>query len=227
MDGAIGCCLTCQRPISAGYLRCYQCAQHQRAASGLLADAVVPIGYAISGGRLANDLWRYKAAPPDRAAAARVRALLLGFLREHGPCVWRAAGMARPQAVAFVPSGRGRAGEHPLRRLVLPFLRLREVPLRVRQEYAERGRGLEPGWLAAGQPGGDVLVIDDTWVSGASAQSAAVAVKLAGASRVAIVVLGRHIDPADPVLGRLGQGDALTERMPCPAHAAQTGEIAH
>jgi orotate phosphoribosyltransferase len=44
----------------------------------------------------------------------------------------------------------------------------------------------------------DVLVIDDTWVSGGSAQSVAVALKLAGARRVAVVVLGRHVNPADP-----------------------------
>ena len=44
----------------------------------------------------------------------------------------------------------------------------------------------------------DVLVVDDTWVSGGSAQSAAVALKLAGARRVAIIVLGRHINPDDP-----------------------------
>jgi adenine/guanine phosphoribosyltransferase-like PRPP-binding protein len=43
-----------------------------------------------------------------------------------------------------------------------------------------------------------VLLVDDTWVSGGSAQSAAAALKLAGARRVALVVIGRHVDPADP-----------------------------
>jgi orotate phosphoribosyltransferase len=46
--------------------------------------------------------------------------------------------------------------------------------------------------------GADVLVVDDTWVSGGSAQSTAAALKLAGARRVAVVVLGRHVNPADP-----------------------------
>jgi orotate phosphoribosyltransferase len=50
--------------------------------------------------------------------------------------------------------------------------------------------------------GADVLVVDDTWVSGGSAQSAAAALKLAGARRVAIVVLGRHVNPADPSSAR-------------------------
>jgi hypothetical protein len=51
--------------------------------------------------------------------------------------------------------------------------------------------------------GADVLLIEDSWVSGASAQSAAAALKLAGARHVAIVVIGRHIDPADPRTGTL------------------------
>src|SRR4029077_4491488 len=46
-------------------------------------------------------------------------------------------------------------------------------------------------------PGGSVLLLDDSWVSGASAQSAAAALKRAGARHVAVVVLGRHADPAD------------------------------
>lgn len=185
----------------------------------MLADAVVPIAFAVGGGRLADDLWRYKAVPPDQAAAHRLRALLLTFLRDHGPCVWRLAGMKRPRAVAFVPSGRGRLGEHPLRPLVLPFLRLPEVSLRIRPEYAERARDLEPAWLHAAPVNGGVLVIDDTWVTGASAQSAAVALKTAGASHVAVVVLGRHINLADPVTRRLTGEAPMTELMPCPVHA--------
>ena len=59
---------------------------------------------------------------------------------------------------------------------------------------------MNPGWLRVHTPvsGGDILVVDDTWVSGGSAQSTAAALKLAGARRVAIVVLGRHVNPDDP-----------------------------
>jgi orotate phosphoribosyltransferase len=61
-------------------------------------------------------------------------------------------------------------------------------------------RGVNPGWVRVRTPvtGADVLVVDDTWVSGGSAQSAAAALKAAGARRVAIVVLGRHVNPDDP-----------------------------
>jgi hypothetical protein len=38
-----------------------------------------------------------------------------------------------------------------------------------------------------------VLLIDDTWTTGANAQSAAAVLKRAGASHVAAVVIGRHL----------------------------------
>ena len=62
------------------------------------------------------------------------------------------------------------------------------------------GRALNPWRFGAGVAlaGASVLLIDDTWVSGASAQSAAVALRAAGAGHVAVVVLGRHVDPGDP-----------------------------
>ncbi|GAA2486929.1 hypothetical protein GCM10010434_032770 [Winogradskya humida] len=44
-----------------------------------------------------------------------------------------------------------------------------------------------------------VLVIDDTWTTGARVQSLAFALKAAGAVKVGAVVLGRHVNPADGV----------------------------
>jgi hypothetical protein len=197
-------CRTCRGPAGSGFARCYQCDLALREVGGLLADAVVPAGYAVRGEALAEDLRRYKsdrvAAGEAAAATARLRALLAGFLKAHGAEAWRAAGMAAgPGAVAVVPSGQGRPGPHPLLGLVrscvdLPLVRLAVVPAQVHV------RGVDPGWVRVGGPvtGADVLVIDDTWVSGGSAQSAAAALKRAGARRVAVVVLGRHVNPADP-----------------------------
>jgi hypothetical protein len=65
-------------------------------------------------------------------------------------------------------------------------------------------RGVNARWVRVASPvaGADVLVVDDTWVSGGSAQSVAAALKRSGARRVAIVVLGRHVNPADPRAGK-------------------------
>ena len=199
-------CRTCRGPVRAGYARCYQCELALSQAGGLLADAVAPIGLAVRGGPLAEDLRRYKsdrtAGAPE--AAARLRESLAAFLRDKGDALWQVAGMsAGPSAVAVVPSGQGRPGAHPLVSIVrscanLPLIRLGIVPGVIHV------RGVDADWLRVTGPaaGADVLVVDDTWVSGGSAQSAAAALKLAGARRVAVLVLGRHINPADPLSAR-------------------------
>jgi hypothetical protein len=195
-------CRTCRGPTPVGLARCYQCDLARSQAGELLADTVAPIAYAVRGGRLAGDLWRYKS---DRAgaaeSAARLGAMLAGYLADHGESVWRAAGMAAaPAAAAVVPSGRGRPGGHPLPAVVRSCVDVPLVGLSVAPQEAAHVRGVDPRWLRVDGPvaGADVLVVDDTWVSGGSAQSAAVALKLAGARRVAIIVLGRHVNPEDP-----------------------------
>lgn len=214
-------CRTCRGPAGAGFARCYQCELALSEAGGLLADAVAPAGYAVRGGPLAEDLRRYKsdraAAAEVAAATARLRELLAGFLADRGPSVWAAARMAAgPTAVAVVPSGQGRPGAHPLAGLVrscvaVPRVRLAVVPAEIHT------RGVNPHWVRVGDPvaGRDVLVVDDTWVSGGSAQSAAAALKLAGARRVAVVVLGRHVNPADPASARfLAKIGEIGEKIP-------------
>jgi hypothetical protein len=174
----------------------------------LLADAVAPVGFAVRGGPLAEDLRRYKSDRADAGergrSAARLRESLAAFLRDEGDALWRAAGMsAGPSAAAVVPSGQGRPGAHPLAGIVRACVDLPLVGLSIAGEPSHI-RGVDPGWLRAtgAVAGAEVLVVDDTWVSGGSAQSAAAALKLAGARRVAIVVLGRHVNPADPSSSR-------------------------
>jgi hypothetical protein len=198
--GLAGLCLVCRGPVRPGYARCYQCELHAQSAPGLLADTVAAAAYAVKGGPLARDLWLYKSGRDgSAAAAARVLSLLLVFLHERGPGIWRAAGVGRPSAVCAVPSGRGRPGPHPLQALVAPYLAVPWLSLRPRPGGDPWARTLDPGRFraACALPGASVLLLDDTWVSGASAQSAAVALKLAGAAAVAVVVAGRHI-PASP-----------------------------
>jgi orotate phosphoribosyltransferase len=54
---------------------------------------------------------------------------------------------------------------------------------------------LDPGRFRVPRPltGAVILLLDDTWTSGGTAQSAAVTLKRAGARSVAVVVLGRHL----------------------------------
>jgi hypothetical protein len=251
-------CEVCRGPVRPGFARCYQCHRHALLGSALLADAVVPISYAIKGTPFADDLWRYKSAPvppmsfpaptsgpaPTSAPAApavtpasaatpalvatpasaraSVLALMLAFLTDHGPCVWQRAGMPPPDRLAVVPTGAGRPGPHPLLQLVWPYLRLPGCSLALRPGRQGRDLDLDRFQVTARPAGASVLLLDDTWVSGASAQSAAAALKLAGARHVAVIVLGRHVNPDDAASAPLLAGLAAARYDPsaCAAHPA-------
>ena len=193
-------CGVCRGPAARGRARCFQCDLHRECAQASLADLVVPVAFAIKGDRLAAYLWQYKSARPPRPAtvtAGRLfRALLLVFLHDHGPCLWRAAGIGGPTQLAVVPTGRGRSGPHPLRLLVQDYLDLPWAGLTARAGQ-QRDRDLNPArYIAAVRPGAQILLLDDTWTTGSSAQSAAMALRQAGASTVVTVVLGRHVSLA-------------------------------
>jgi hypothetical protein len=256
-------CEVCRGPVRPGFARCYQCDRHALLGHGRLADAVVPISYAIKATPFADDLWRYKSAWPASAptphappsphssplthtsasaptspsapapasartpatARASVLALLLAFLADHGPCVWQRAGMPPPDLLAVVPTGAGRPGPHPLLRLVSPYLRLPNCPLALRPGRQGRDLDLDRFRVPTRPAGASVLLLDDTWVSGASAQSAAAALKLAGARHVAVVVLGRHVNPGDPASAALLAGLIAARYDPsaCAVHPPPTG----
>jgi len=191
-----GLCECCRRPVRPGQAHCYRCDKYRECLPGLLPDVVVPIAYAAKGGHHATNLWRYKSdGRGSGTARAELRALLLVFLRDHGPCVWRRAGVPGPSHVAVVPSGRGRPGTHPLEAMAAPYLTLPWV--RLSADGGLAGLDPDPGRFRTERvAGASVLLLDDTWTSGASATGAAAALRLAGARSVAVVVLGRHLDAA-------------------------------
>jgi len=64
-------------------------------------------------------------------------------------------------------------------------------------------RDLDAGrFSAAPTAGADVALLDDTWTTGASTQSACAALRLAGARSVAVIVLGRHVSVPEPAGSR-------------------------
>jgi hypothetical protein len=201
LAGSGGLCEVCHGPPCGGCQRCYNCDLHLQCGGDSLADAVVPVAFAVKGGQHAKHLWQYKSARLAVGARAgptvMLRALLLVFLRDHGACLWRAAGISGPTQVAVVPTARGRPGAHPLRELIEVYLALPWAELSARPGGVQV-RDLDPDRFSAGpMPGAKVLLIDDTWTTGASAQSAAMALRRAGASSVVTVVLGRHVGRAD------------------------------
>jgi predicted amidophosphoribosyltransferase len=189
-------CVTCFN-FTRGYRHCYACAHNQEH-----LDAVAPISYSVAHEQLHHALAQYKRA--STAAAARLQrelaAVLWRFLAEHEQCVARAAGTSGFELVTTIPSSDPiRDERHPLRAIVAELIR----PTRDRHDRLLKPaqppaipRQFDPNRFTPTKPlnGQAVLLIDDTWTSGASAQSAAAALKNAGAETVAAVVIGRHLN---------------------------------
>lgn len=176
---------------------CFACAAGEQH-----LDAMVPIAYSVAHEQLHHELVRYKryADPWVEMATARIALLLGRFLATHESCVAERAGVTAFNVVTTVPSGQVARDEyHPLRRIVGGMVEStadRHERLLRRSGKAVPPRVFDPARYEAVRPlaGANVLLIDDTWTTGASAQSAAAALKAAGAARVGAIVIGRHLN---------------------------------
>jgi predicted amidophosphoribosyltransferase len=193
-----GVCIRCFNfTREQGHALCFACAVGQRH-----LDAMVPIAYSVAHEQLHHDLVRYKryADPWVEMAATRLSLLLGRFLATHESCVAASAGATMFDLVTTVPSSHGGRDEyHPLRRIVGEMVALtadRHERLLRRSSAAVQPRVFDSFRYEAVRPlaGANVLLIDDTWTTGASAESAAAALKTAGAARVGAVVIGRHLN---------------------------------
>jgi predicted amidophosphoribosyltransferase len=180
-----------------GYRRCYGCGH-----SGEWLATVAPISYSVGSEQLHRALWGYKhlAGRVARRFEVELASVLWRFLAAHEACVARAAGVDRFPLVTTVPSSwRERDQHHPLRAIVGELVgptRERYEPLLERTEVEVPARQTNLGKYRARRPldREPVLLIDDTWTTGASAQSAAAALRSAGAGPVAAVIIGRHVN---------------------------------
>jgi predicted amidophosphoribosyltransferase len=191
-----GVCVTCFN-FTDGYERCYACTHGQA-----WLDAVAPISYSPAHEQLHHVLAGYKRLSGEvaRRLATELAALLWRYLAEHEGCVARAAGVGAFPLVTTVPSGTPeRDQSHPLRRIVgelVAATRGRHVRLLRRSAAKIETRAFSTDRYEAIESlnGESVLLVDDTWTTGANAQSAAATLKAAGAGRVAAVVIGRHVN---------------------------------
>ncbi|EEP73859.1 hypothetical protein MCAG_04186 [Micromonospora sp. ATCC 39149] len=159
---------------------------------------VVPISYSPRNGQHHHHLRSYKSDPASAQARWNLLALLLLFLRDHLGCVARGMDGA-PTHVVAVPSTRGKPGPHPLQRMVGDRLALPWLAAVPNPRYGHDVRRFQRDWFTVRlpHPAGPVrpLILDDTWTTGSRAQSLAHALRVAGASSVGVVVLGRHVNP--------------------------------
>ena len=183
--------------FTEGYPRCYTCARTPRA-----LDVLAPISYSVAAGQLHHVLAAYKRQDGrvGRQLSTQLAAVLWRFLANHESCLARAAGVSAFDLVATVPSRSGeRDAAHPLHWIVSEaagptrdrherLLTRSAVPV-APHEFDRRRYEATGGVNEAA-----VLVIDDTWTTGANVQSAATVLKEAGAQTVAAVVIGRHLN---------------------------------
>lgn len=192
--GVCRCCLN----LTDGDGLCWACRHGEQR----LAVAV-PISYSVGGEGLHRLIVAYKREADSSVphALTDLAALCERFLALHESCIASAAGLSDGfDRITTVPSADPlRDLQHPLRRIVgerSEITRGRYERLLVRSESVAIPRVYDPARYAPTRTltGESVLLVDDMWTSGASAQSAAGALLAAGASSVAAVVLARHLN---------------------------------
>lgn len=199
-----GICRVCSGFIDPEYETCYRCDNQPNSLA-----AMVPITYSEHLGQMHLALRNYKdgsSAAIRRHAAVRLAAILWRFLREHEGCVARAARVDGFDLVTTVPSSSPERDRHSAFAELTGWIE--PIKARLCRTLAPTGE-VEGREFAANRfaptdelSSDSVLLLDDTWATGGHAQSAAHALTAAGARKVALVVIGRHVRPEfEPVQG--------------------------
>jgi len=187
---------------------CFACRLVARRLGVVLAP-VLPMQMCPLPGPLYTVLMGYKEAPVAEARARFgpiVRSLTAAFLRAHEDCIAALAG-GRPDFVLPVPST-VRPGGSPIARIpglaadvesALPGVRWTGLLCRTSEPVGHMRPSARafavPPTLRCRVADRRLILLDDTYVSGARSQSAAAALRRAGACSVVVVCLGRVLRP--------------------------------
>lgn len=195
---ADGVCDTCSAPTN-GQTLCIACGKNYE--SGIaLADRVRSLTYAI-GPEKSDQPYKimrgYKSFPPNPRDVLFVASLLRVALQAHSRCLMRISNTQSRFKWATVPSTSKVDVQHPINKIVAQLSRSidAEVPVETNQGKANYRILDKDNFTIASVVAGDhVLVIDDSWVSGAHAQSVAAALKAKGAAEVSILTVARVLN---------------------------------
>lgn len=180
-----GVCSICHSSANPGFPTCYPC--HD--AAWLDPPEVLPITLSVHGELIHDHLRNYKdsrsATVRDRMSL-RLAGLLATFMACHAGCVgeWDYA--------TCVPSPGRVALEPVVSRIRLFADRYRQV-LAMRPDARERALDPAQFTVTGNVANQRLLLLDDTFVSGAKLFSATTALRQHGATVVGPVVIGRHI----------------------------------
>jgi hypothetical protein len=192
-------CGVCATPVN-GYPLCWRCRDHQRISG--MADLVAPLAYAVDGTKSAAVLRNFKNHPRRRERArcgSIVRETLRLGVSLHEQCVGTMVGQP-VSARVVIPSLTSRIGIHPMLSIADTLGLAGDVVLRPALD-ARCDRVVDPEkFIIHGAVSGrHVLVLDDVWTTGSNAQSAALALRRAGAAAVSVVVIARWLNPLHPL----------------------------
>lgn len=195
------------------WLTCAQCRYYSDA-----LDEFVPISYSTSSG-LESALHRFKDFENYGWLQWPLGALLYTFLDQHRECIEDA--VAGVDIATFVPADNRERLFSPLQQ-VLDALTDNPVadwfswePSIIARDFAtprpRRGEEKPEAYAvnAEAVSGRSVLLLDDTWTSGASMISSAAALKRAGARAVIGLTLGRQLN----IDGHFGSTDTIVESI--------------
>lgn len=197
-------CSVCTGP--AAVQLCSKCANQRRQYGNQLADQVVLLAYAKGNMNHQSGfhVTGYKRPVNPSAECLRdLKLMMLGGTLLHGECIARAFGWW--DTLTFVSSANRPGPRHPVVELARQVSDHRRHASRILLDIgpdidAEPQRFPLPHRFIVSKrwhPSVEdrhVLVVDDTWVSGAKAQSAAIALKAAGARAVTVICVARWLN---------------------------------
>jgi hypothetical protein len=195
-DGACTiCCDWLDQPLTCG--KC----QNAATLHGDGPTPVEPISLYVKPSAMRDRLTFYKdpRGAEDEHLAIEVAALMDRFFLEHSGELERRYGPM--DASVVVPTRHREEGDHPL---AAALDRLPAVSIPPRETVLSLGSGTigrrtpDPDGFVADHAvrGRSLVLLDDVYTTGATAQSAAHALRAAGATVPAIVVIGRRLNPS-------------------------------
>ncbi|CPR69854.1 hypothetical protein [Mycobacteroides abscessus] len=205
-----GICNVCRQPSPTDV--CGDCQDIERALDGMTCDHTFFLSY-IDGhnpqeyAQSAKTMRQYKAHPAPKRLVDDVHLLTNNMTWIHDECIRDAEGDAEWDVVTFVPSRTERTGIHPVSRIALNVARIvgddpeRGGSSRIKRRKMAVGPADDPrnpnadrfAASVASFGGARVLLVDDTWTGGTSIQSAAAALKDAGAVSVTGLCVARWL----------------------------------
>lgn len=186
-----GICRICHSSTNPGYATCYPCGFD---AASIGATEIVPITMSVDRDLVHHHLRGYKdgrSADERERLTTRLAALLAVFLANHAGC------LGQWDYAACVPSAT-RSAVTAIAERTRVLHGTTRATLTARPGNWGRSYSSARFGLTRSITGDRILLLEDTYASGASVHSAAAALRAGGADVIGPLVLGRHVSPAHP-----------------------------